>query len=145
MASQHDTIGIRLSQMLRYFLSGEKMSAREFAKEFGVSLRTIQRDLNTRLGFLPLQKDAQGRLFLPKESLNKVGFQDVRNFAMLSGIYGLYPSLEDSFLEILLHPKDLQSHSLSSESYDSQPYLAQFAHSQKHISPPPQLFLNISY
>jgi len=45
----HDKLATRLTQRLIKLNQGEKLSPAELAKEFDVSLRTIQRDLNERL------------------------------------------------------------------------------------------------
>ena len=47
-ASFHDTLVYRLAQMLVKLNQGEKLDPQELASEFGVNLRTIQRDLNVR-------------------------------------------------------------------------------------------------
>jgi hypothetical protein len=48
----HDTLVVRLSQMLVKLNQGERLDPRELAGEFGVSIRTIQRDLNVRFAYL---------------------------------------------------------------------------------------------
>jgi len=45
----HDKLATRLTQRLIKLNQGEKLSPAELAKEFDVSLRTIQRDLNERV------------------------------------------------------------------------------------------------
>jgi len=45
----HDKLATRLTQRLIKLNQGEKLSPLELAKEFDVSLRTIQRDLNERV------------------------------------------------------------------------------------------------
>jgi len=47
----------------------------DLAAEFGVTLRTIQRDLNDRLSFLPVEK-ADGRYHLHPSALGKLSHQD---------------------------------------------------------------------
>jgi predicted DNA-binding transcriptional regulator YafY len=52
----HDTLVYRLAQMLVKLNQGEKLDPQELAVEFGCTLRTIQRDLNERFAYLPLEK-----------------------------------------------------------------------------------------
>ncbi len=96
--TNHDGIGIRLGQILKLFMNGERMTTHELAHEFGVDIRTIQRDLNERLAYLPLRRDSKKRYYLQEEALGKLGFKDIREFARLSGITMLYPSLSDEFI-----------------------------------------------
>jgi predicted DNA-binding transcriptional regulator YafY len=93
----HDTLVYRLAQMLVKLNQGEKLDPRSLAEEFGVNLRTIQRDLNARFAYLPLQK-SDGRYHLDPVFLGKMSSRDVERFAALAGIRGLFPSLSDDFL-----------------------------------------------
>ncbi|MBV5345693.1 MAG: HTH domain-containing protein, partial [Rhodoferax sp.] len=52
----HDTLVYRLSQVLQKLNQGESLDPQQLADEFGVNLRTIQRDLNVRFAGLPLVK-----------------------------------------------------------------------------------------
>lgn len=52
----HDTLVYRLSEMLIKLNQGEKLIPSNLADEFGVNIRTIQRDLNVRFAYLPLKK-----------------------------------------------------------------------------------------
>jgi len=47
-ANAHDTLVYRLSQVLQKLNQGESLDPQQLADEFGVNLRTIQRDLNVR-------------------------------------------------------------------------------------------------
>lgn len=99
----YDTKTMRIVRIFHALVNGEHISMKECAKEFNVDLRTIQRDINQRLGFLPIQRDKEGKCFLQAESLGKLGFKDIREFARVSGIWGLFPSLDDKFIGDLLH------------------------------------------
>ncbi len=93
----HDTLVYRLAQMLIKLNQGEKLDPLALADEFGVNLRTIQRDLNERFAYLPLQK-TDGRYHLDATFLGKLSTKDVERFAGLAGVRGLFPSLNDDFL-----------------------------------------------
>jgi predicted DNA-binding transcriptional regulator YafY len=93
----HDTLVYRLVQMLIKLNAGDKLDPQALADEFGVNLRTIQRDLNVRFAYLGLEK-INGRYQLDPVFLGKLSTKDIERFAALSGIRGLYPSLSDDFL-----------------------------------------------
>jgi predicted DNA-binding transcriptional regulator YafY len=93
----HDTLVYRLAQMLVKLNQGEKLDPQALADDFGVNLRTIQRDLNERFAYLPLVK-TDGRYHLDPVFLGKLSTRDVERFASLAGVRGLFPSLSDVFL-----------------------------------------------
>lgn len=96
-SNNHDTLVYRLAQMLVKLNQGEKLDPHTLAEEFGVNLRTIQRDLNERFAYLPLQK-TDGRYSLDHTFLGKLNTRDIERFASLAGVRGLFPSLSDDFL-----------------------------------------------
>ena len=55
--STHDTLVYRLAQILVKLNQGEHLDPKDLAEEFGVNLRTVQRDLNERFAYLPLEKN----------------------------------------------------------------------------------------
>jgi predicted DNA-binding transcriptional regulator YafY len=96
-ASEKDSYGYRLVEILRRFNQGEKLSPLGLAEEFNVNLRAIQRELNERLAFLNLDKTI-GRYHLHPSLLGKLSLRDIDRFASLAGVRGLFPSLSDEFL-----------------------------------------------
>jgi predicted DNA-binding transcriptional regulator YafY len=96
-SAHHDTLVYRLAQILVKLNQGEKLDPQMLANEFGVNLRTVQRDLNVRFSYLPLQKTA-GRYHLDPVFLGKLTTRDIERFASLAGVHGLFPSLSDDFL-----------------------------------------------
>ena len=60
-------------------------------------LRTIQRDLNERFAFLPLEKTGDAYRLHPG-FLGKLSLRDIERFAGLARVRGLFPSLSDDFL-----------------------------------------------
>lgn len=96
-SGNHDTLVYRLAQMLVKLNQGEKLDPQSLADEFGVNLRTIQRDLNERFAYLPLVK-TNGRYHLDQIFLGKLNTRDIERFASLAGVRGLFPSLSDDFL-----------------------------------------------
>ena len=113
----HDKIATRLSQILYKFNSGEKLGVDELVEEFGVTKRTIQRDINERLSYLPIKK-LDGLYFLEEYYLGKLNFDDIKNFAMLSGIKELYPSLQEDFLKNILDQTISQAYLIKGHNYE---------------------------
>lgn len=99
-ASDHDTFGFRLIQILKKLNQGEKLDPKALAEEFNVHLRAIQRDLNQRFAFLQLEK-TNGLYHLHPTFLGKLSLRDVEHFARLAGVSGLFPSGTDDFLREL--------------------------------------------
>lgn len=93
----HDTLVYRLAQVLTKLNLGESLDPQALADEFGVNLRTIQRDLNVRFASLPLVKSG-GRYRMEEAHLGKLTIKDIEKFASLSGVSGLFPKLTDQFL-----------------------------------------------
>ena len=100
--NHHDTLVYRLAQMLVKLNQGEKLDPRALADEFGVNLRTIQRDLNERFAYLPLEK-SEGYYRLDPTFLGKINIKDIHRFASLAGVKGLFPSLANDFLRDISH------------------------------------------
>ena len=101
MASHsHDTLARRLAMMLVKLNQGESLDPRALAAEFDVDLRTIQRDLNQRFGYLPLEKH-DGKYRMTPAFLGRLTFQDIEHFASLAGVGRLFPSLSTDFLREL--------------------------------------------
>ena len=97
IAPKHDTLVRRLVHILIKLNQGEKLDPMGLAQEFGVNLRTIQRDLNVRFAYLPLER-VDGRYQLDPVFLGKLSTRDVAQFASLAGVRGLFPSISDDFL-----------------------------------------------
>ncbi len=105
--NKHDKIATRLSLILTKLNNGERLTVEALAKEFNVTVRTIQRDLNERFADVPLKKEGKF-YFLEAHNLGKLTLSDLNNFAFLSGIYKMFPSFSDEFVQHLLD-KDVAS------------------------------------
>ncbi len=104
MSSSHDTLANRLAMILTKLNNGDSFTAKELAEEFDVNIRTIQKDLNERFIYLPIEKDGN-RYFLPEYALGKFNAEDIKDFAAFSGIGELYPSLSDDLIVDILNKK----------------------------------------
>ena len=113
----HDKIATRLAQILNKLNSGERLSIEELAEEFNVTKRTVQRDINERLSYLPIKKE--GTLYYLEEYyLGKLNFDDIKNFAMLSGVKELFPSLQENFIKDILDHKVSQAYLVKGHNYE---------------------------
>lgn len=113
----HDKLAWRLVHILQKFNNGERFSLEELASEFNVSVRTITRDIQDRLAFMPIAKE-NGKYFLEPYVLGNLGFKDLQNFAFLSGICGLYPSLDQDFIADLLNEKISSAYLVRNEGFE---------------------------
>lgn len=104
MEKAYDKIATRLALILTKLNNGESVTVEELAKEFNVSNRTIQRDLKERFSYIPIKKENKYYRLEPY-ALGKLRFEDIKNFATLSGIKSLYPQLTNSFLVDILNHK----------------------------------------
>lgn len=97
LGPSRDTLVRRLAIILVKLNQGDRLDPPALAAEFGVNLRTIQRDLNERFAYLPLER-VDGLYRLDPVFLGKLNTRDVERFASLAGVRGLFPSLSDDFL-----------------------------------------------
>lgn len=117
--STHERLADRLANILTKLNMGYQLSIKELASEFGVSTRTISRDFDRLNAYLPLlQDDENKKFYLDSNYLGKIAPKDIRNFAQLSGISHLYPSLDMSFLRELLDSRAHQIYSAKGYSFE---------------------------
>lgn len=117
--SIHERLADRLANILTKLNMGYQLSIKELASEFGVSTRTISRDFDRINTYLPLlQNNENKKFYLDLNYLGKIAPKDIRNFAQLSGISHLYPSLDMSFLRELLDSRAHQIYSAKGYSFE---------------------------
>ena len=117
--SIHERLADRLANILTKLNMGYQLSIKELSEEFGVSTRTISRDFDRLNTYLPLLQDAENkRYYLESNYLGKIAPKDIRNFAQLSGISHLYPSLDMSFLRELLDSRAQQIYCAKGYSFE---------------------------
>ena len=100
-SNNKETIANRLTEILRRLNDGDKLNTHALVEEFGVDLRTIQRDLNQRFAFLGLEKK-NGFYSINRMRLGVLNFKDVERFAALAGLQGFHPKLSTDFLKSIL-------------------------------------------
>ena len=89
----------RLSLILTRLNRGERIDISLLAEEFNTSVRTIQRDINERFGFLEWEE--KGSRFY-KINLQKSGFlteEDINRFALFASISDLFPKIDREFYQ----------------------------------------------
>ena len=117
MSQAHDTIAKRLALILTKLNTGAAFGVEELAQEFNVTIRTIQRDLNERFNALPLEK-VDGKYSLKDYCLGKLNVNDIKVFAALSVIKGLYPDLQETFVADLLNKEVNHSYLIKGYEYE---------------------------
>lgn len=96
----HDSLAYRLAGILLKLNQGDALDIDELATEYGVSGRTIYRDIN-RLGGV-IDQDTDGRYRLAAAYRGKLIPRDLENFARLAGVEDLFPRGGQRFLVALL-------------------------------------------
>ncbi len=96
-----ESIAYRLSAIIIKLNAGESFSIDKLVEEFGTSKRTIQRDINERLAFLPIER-SNGKISLSAIALGQLNQKDIRNFAQLCGVGELFPKLDSTFITSIL-------------------------------------------
>jgi len=117
MGTAGDKVAIRLTQMIRAFNDGKRLTVDEMADEFQVHTRTVQRDLS-RFAFLPIEPE-EGRYFLADYALGKLSYKDVKHFSSISGIGKLYPRLSDEKISDILNPKTSKALKVNAYSHEN--------------------------
>lgn len=114
----HDKIATRLACILTKLNNGESFTVEELAKEFNISVRTIQRDLNERLIYLPIIKE-NNHYSMESYALGKLNFEDIKNFASISGIKSLYPMLNSGFISDILNVKLNSAYLIKNQGFEN--------------------------
>lgn len=100
--SQVDTkLAERLVELLTRLVQGQVLEPEKLMHEFDVTRKTIDRDLKERLGSVTRSERQQGKVVyvLDNVALSVLSTEDLKRFAMLSGIQSLYPNLNKEFLQ----------------------------------------------
>lgn len=117
----------RLTKIIVMLNNGIHLDLKSLAGEFGVSKRTLDRDIERLSSCLPLQQNSQTKKFyLERHYLGQLRPQDIKNFAQLSGIAQLYPSLDISFLREILDSRASSIYSAKGSSSEDATLLTVF-------------------
>lgn len=101
--AEHDTLAQRLGVILTKLNNGQRLVISELATEFNVSARTIQRDLNVRLAYLPLEREGQ-TYWLDPSYLGRASTPAILRLCEQVGAKALFPDDHDALLKQWLNP-----------------------------------------
>ena len=113
---EHDKLATRLSLIIYKLNQGERLTIESLANEFSVSKRTIERDMN-RFSYFDIKKEGK-EFFLDEIAVGKLNFNDIKNFAIFSGIKSLYPSLTNQFLKDILNDKINRAYLIQNSGFE---------------------------
>ncbi|HFC8541240.1 TPA: WYL domain-containing protein [Neisseria lactamica] len=99
MSTKHEQLAYRLSRILHKLNTGERLDIRQLAEEFQTNIRTIQRDLNERLGFLAWNEQGARYYSLDKSKLGHLYPEDIERFANFCSIQDLLPQIDREFYQ----------------------------------------------
>ncbi|WP_239413645.1 YafY family protein [Photobacterium sp. OFAV2-7] len=88
---EHDKLAKRLGIILTRLNTGEKLYLEELSREFNVSERTLQRDFNERLNYLPIERIGACYFLDPKVLGNQSG-RELSILLLNMGLDNLFPS-----------------------------------------------------
>ena len=113
---EHDKLATRLSLIIYKLNQGERLTIESLANEFGVSKRTIERDI-ARFSYFDIKKEGK-EFFLDELAVGKLNFDDIKNFAIFSGIKSLFPSLTNQFLKDILNEKINRAYMVQNSGFE---------------------------
>jgi predicted DNA-binding transcriptional regulator YafY len=116
--SDHDKLAFRLASILQKLNQGEKLDIDQLAADFSVHRRTIQRDLQERFAFLPLQK-VDGLFCMEPAYLGRLSFKDIQHFAAFANLQGLFPNLDPLFLRELFDQRFQETLIVHTHNYEN--------------------------
>ena len=89
----HDTLAKRLGLILTRLNTGERLNLSALSLEFGVTERTLQRDFNERLNYLPIESDG-GVYYLNPRYLGNNRKSDIKPVLDMLGLSKIFPSFD---------------------------------------------------
>jgi predicted DNA-binding transcriptional regulator YafY len=121
----HDTTVTRLLLILTKLDEDLRPTQHELAKEFGVSLRTIQRDIG-RLCYFPIEKTNEGNLYFSEGfSLKRTSFEEVEmvilslSLSMVIDVSPQFSKSANSLLSKLLLPNFSTPYLIKQDPFES--------------------------
>lgn len=108
----------RLAEIIGMLNNGESICTTSLAERFSTSERTIQRDITQRLSFLSLIK-SDNLWKMDTQSIGKLSHKVIQNFAAISGIRELYPTLDDNFLKSIMDVEHVSAFLVKPHNYES--------------------------
>lgn len=91
---EHDTLAKRLGMILTRLNTGERLSLSALAREFNVTERTLQRDFNERLNYLPIEREGS-TYFIDPKYLGRQRKSDIKPLLEMLGLSKIFPSFDE--------------------------------------------------
>lgn len=107
----------RLAGIIGMLNNGDTVSVMSLAEKYNTSERTIQRDLLERLSFLSIEKTKTGWKLDPRTG-GKLSNKVIKNFAAISGIRELFPTLDDKFLKSIMSLEKQSAYLIKPHNYE---------------------------
>lgn len=98
----HDTLAKRLGLILTRLNTGERLLLSTLAVEFGVTERTLQRDFNERLNYLPIEREGSSYYLNPRY-LGNTRKSDIKPVLDMLGLSKIFPSFDALSFSRLSH------------------------------------------
>nr|WP_321428123.1 WYL domain-containing protein [uncultured Campylobacter sp.] len=107
--SKRDKQIARFLSMYGILSRGGALNPKELIKDFGVSMRTFERDIVMMQTYFDIKlikgKDKLWRIERGLHEDGALSFGDIKHFAQTSGIAGLYPRLDDDIIADVISPR----------------------------------------
>ncbi|WP_431223898.1 helix-turn-helix transcriptional regulator [Serratia sp. L9] len=98
---RYDRLASRLAILVSRLFMGELLNVKQLAQEFGVSERTVQRDLRERLRYLDTENN--GGCFRLRDARGPFRTNsDILRFAQITSVAHYFPALDPRLLSVLL-------------------------------------------
>lgn len=98
---RYDRLASRLAMLVSRLFMGESLCVSQLAQEFGVSERTVQRDLRERLRYLDTEY-INGHVSLRDARGPFRTHSDILRFARITSVAHYFPALDPKLLSVLL-------------------------------------------
>lgn len=102
MSANTKKLAERLSAILVDLHSGQRLSSHSLAEKYGVSLKTIKRDLGQRLDNLPWLEAGPQFYRLDTQKMQHTNLETLTRFCRFAAIKELFPPIDQAFLDNLL-------------------------------------------
>ncbi|WP_198579636.1 helix-turn-helix transcriptional regulator [Citrobacter portucalensis] len=118
MSKRNTQLALRIADILTRLNNGETLHLAKLAEQYDVCTRTIRRDIEERLLFLELQRDANnGGYTLSPEMLGRFDSNSIERYSGLAGIKGLFPALDKSMLNTIFRPSGQHNFQVHGHKY----------------------------
>lgn len=89
----------RFSEILFLLNQGLRIDLHQLAEHFGVSIRTIQRDINERFEFLEWEEKGPRFYKIKRDKFGLLNAEDIERFSRFASISNLFPKVDRTFYQ----------------------------------------------